>query len=256
MNPKLENAIFPVEEKNLYWEDAEEFLDDYKAVIRVDTEELVSIVPHSIVLKTNKEILEKTVGVIHSLGYTPVTDSVNSYLTNQKMIFHILIKEIYIHDGESPINLSLLIRNSYDSSYAFYFAIGTFRSICINGSIIGYKEIADKIYYKHTKRIDISEAERTIKRSINLFPRLEKRINILKNISFYGSPNVVKQSLRKANIIFRSRQFEKYILYNIKVYNIKNLYQFYNEMTSWVTHNVHPLYKESTLQKIAKAFEV
>jgi hypothetical protein len=223
---------------------------DYKGIVRSDTGKLISIVSNTYNLTTNEEVINKTLGVFEMLGLTYIIDPIHSHISDNRMILNIVIKDICINDGVSPISLAMFIHNSYDMTTKFRFRFGTFRYICSNGSVIGFKELCDPIEHKHTPNFYIDDIKREVERAIGIFPRVGERIEFLKTQVFTYTP------IRGRAESVMGSEFTKYMKkdYEREWKSLKTLYDLYLIMTWYVTHKVVRLQQETYFNKIAKVF--
>jgi len=241
---------FPVRREKLYYLDNSIWIPtNQDIIIREDTDEIISYVPRTYHLKTNAEIFDKIFEALQYLNLSVIIDPVNSFLSNERMICHLLLTDIIIKDDESAIFLSILIKNSYDRSRAFDFKFGMFRGICSNGSLLGYKSLMEGIYRKHTKGFSLHPITSKIKEVILNFPEVQKRIEHLQTVKF-------ETSYKKQSVQTLGNKFEAYMSEDlgIKWIKIKTLYDLYNEMTYFVTHKIPVIEREQYLDKIAKGF--
>lgn len=254
---QVNDFIFPVETTSLWYGKKQVDtlpVDSHKGIVRKHedkSDELISVVSQSYTLLPNEKVIESTIGVLENSGIKYAIDSVGSYLSNKRMILHAIFSDVVLNDGESNVNLSMLIHNSYDMSTAFRFKFGTFRWICSNGAVIGYKELADTVYRKHTQGIYIEDIEKAIHNAVEIFPEIEKRIKILQQKEF-------TKAVKPKIINMMGKQYEKFMAenYEKRWREIKTLYQLYQSLTWYVTHKVTPLQRELYLNKIAKVFEI
>lgn len=255
---KISDFIFPIRTTDLWYGTTKSDIlqvHSHKGIVRKyddKEDELISVVSKSYTLLPNEKVIENTVGVLDKLGINYTIDPVGSYLSNSRMILHVIfLDNITLNDGESDISLSMMIHNSYDMSTAFRFKFGTFRWICSNGAIIGYKELTNSVYRKHTQGVYIDDVKKSIQNAVQIFPEIEKRIKILQQKEFN------KNLKPKINSIM-GKPFERFMAekYEKRWKEIKTLYQLYQTLTWYVTHKVAPLPRETYLNKIAKVFEI
>ena len=151
----LREFCFPVDERRVAVDDfTSEFVDwgtensylqnDYKSIVRDDTNEVISIEKDSYRIIRNETLINELLQFLAVSGEEFKIDESHSFVQNNRMRLMITFPNLTLQDSESDINLSLFLHNSYDMSEGVRFAFGAIRAICQNGMIFG--EILGRYY--------------------------------------------------------------------------------------------------------------
>ena len=184
----LNKFMFPVEERPIAIHDGlQDIMDienrntflsaDYKALVRADTNEPISIVRNTYQVVPNRvlinELMEQLVGM-----ETPfVVEPSHSFVLNNKMRLQVKFPDLMVHDDDSDIALSLYLHNSYDGSEGVRAFFGAIRGICSNGMVFG-KSIS-KAYHRHTSGFELGKISESLSEITELMPGIQTRINEL-----------------------------------------------------------------------------
>jgi len=166
MSLDLQDFCFPVVERTVavddklneqaQWADEESYLDNgYKAIVREDTNNVISIVRDSYKIVTNRELINELLHFLAVSGEQFKIDPSHSFVQDNRMRLMITFPNLTLQDRESDINLSLFIHNSYDMSEGVRFYFGAIRGICQNGAVFG--QILGRYYSKHTSGFQMSD---------------------------------------------------------------------------------------------------
>src|SRR6056297_2963033 len=109
----VDNASTPL----IDLEDQQTFLPNgYKALVREDTNEVISIVKDSYKLVRNSDLIDHLLRELATLSYAFKIDSRHSFVDNSEMRLNIIFQELLFHDKESEIAFGVSVSNSYNSS--------------------------------------------------------------------------------------------------------------------------------------------
>lgn len=151
----IEQYYFPVEEQNIALAEDAPWLKNikgYKAIVRPNTEndpQVISVVRNSYKLVPNKELMEKFLEQVATLGVRWKVDPSHSFCQINRMRLQITFPDILLKDEDSDIPLSMYLHNSYDQSEGVRLFWGAIRSICTNGIVFG--TLMGSLYARHTK---------------------------------------------------------------------------------------------------------
>ena len=131
---RLENFMFPVEERAVYFQDNPHpnlnIANNYKAIVRQDSDKLISIMKNTYHLVPNREVILPLLQELHSLDSKWIIDPSHSFIDDSRMRIQITFPELTLNDGSSEIALSLFLHNSYDGSEGIRLFWGAIREIC------------------------------------------------------------------------------------------------------------------------------
>jgi len=196
---RLSEFLFPVTEKNVYFEDGEgnpDLTDQYKAITREDNGKLISIMNDSYQIVPNKEIIMPLMEQLHTLDNKWIIDPSHSFISDQRMRLQVTFPDLTFFDGKSDIALSLFLHNSYDGSEGVRLLWGAIRGICSNGMVFG--EVLAKFYARHTSGIRLDNLKQQVVQTYEQIPVIKQRIEKLQNLEVSKSMlESVEQKLGK-----------------------------------------------------------
>ena len=151
---QLSNYFFPISERSISVHSGledESLLpaDKFKAIVRADTNETISIVRDSYKVVENEELIIQLMYQLIHLDSPFKLDPSHSFCQSSRMRLQVTFPELTIRDSESAIALSLFLSNSYDMSEGVKLYFGAIRAICSNGMVFG--KVLSKFYGRHTK---------------------------------------------------------------------------------------------------------
>jgi hypothetical protein len=193
----LEQFCFPVEERDVYFSSNSKFFDwktngfiqrasprlasNHKAIIRSDSNSLISIVNRNYKLVSNKILIDQLLEQLRRTDHKFEIEPHHSFVRDNRMRLQIKFPELFIKDDSlEGMALSLYIHNSYDMSEGIRMYWGAIRSICTNGVVFG--EVLAKFYGKHTKGFDIKNLKQTLEKTYSLIPDIQERIEVLDSL--------------------------------------------------------------------------
>ena len=230
----------------------------HKAVVRGDTgdtlavhSEKYSLVPYQVHFDAFEKAIAKS-------GLDATNMRIGTDLTNngarifRQYLFpdHAVMVDSRYH-GNRPIALRILMFDSYDGSSAFWGKSGAFDFVCANQSVSG-KE-ADSIRFKHVGEMEakIDAAAEQLTYAAQRFYEETKRLDAwpqidLKNIEFSELVDSLPQS-NKTLIDNLTADFARI--------DGKTLWDGYNLLTRWATHNVPPKTSADRQKRVGELIE-
>ena len=184
----LSQFMFPVEERPVAIHDGiQDIMDienrntflsaDYKALVRADTNEPISIVRNTYQVVPNSVLINQLMQELVGMETPFVVEPSHSFVMNNKMRLQVKFPELSVSDDDSDIALSLYLHNSYDGSEGVRAFFGAIRDICTNGMVFG-KSIA-KAYHRHTSGFELGKISESLSEITELMPGIQTRINEL-----------------------------------------------------------------------------
>ena len=184
----LSHFMFPVEERPIAIHDGiQDIMDienrntflsaDYKALVRADTNEPISIVRNTYQVVPNRVLINQLMEELVGMETPFVIEPSHSFVMNNKIRLQVKFPDLTVQDDDSDIALSLYLHNSYDGSEGIRVFFGAIRGICTNGMVFG-KSIA-KAYHRHTSGFEIGKISDSLSEVTDLMPGIQTRINEL-----------------------------------------------------------------------------
>lgn len=251
---QLKPFLFPVEERAVAFEDypneffAESTLiktDKYKSIVRSDNNRLISIMPNTYKVVSNKEVVLPVIDFLDRFDNKWVVDPSHSFVQDGRMRLQITFPELIVNDGESDIALSLFIHNSYNGMEGVRGFWGGIRGICTNGMVFG--KLLGSFYSKHTSGINLDKFQTQLEETTSKLPIIEERINILRNIEVNSKMlEDVEHKLGKTAMDYVNSNFDptqsQYILLNV--------------LTHYVSHNLRRHVRANYQRQISNIFNI
>lgn len=224
------------------WENQETYLpNDYKCVVREDTNEAISIVRNSYKIVPNEELINKLMHELLTLDTPFKVDPSHSFVDNYRMRLQVTFPDITINDSKSDIALSLFLHNSYDMSEGVRMFFGGIRSICSNGMVFG--KLLAKFYHRHTKGFQIENLKESLVEAYEALPHIQDRIHQLEALPVTESIKTkVEDNLGKK--IARD-VIEEYPM---------NQYQLYDAITYVISHAIEQRLRARYQMAVSKTF--
>lgn len=244
---RLNEFLFPVMEKNVYFEDGNghpDLTDQYKAITREDNGKLISIMNDSYQIVPNKEIIMPLMEQLHNLDNKWIIDPSHSYVSDQRMRLQVTFPDLTFFDGKSDIALSLFLHNSYDGSEGVRLFWGAIRGICSNGMVFG--EVLAKFYARHTSGIQLGNLKQQVEQTYEQIPVIKQRIEILQNLE-------VSKSLLESV----EQKLGKRVMQHVNDQpNAVNQWILYNYLTWYVSHVIDQRIRAAYQLKVSKLFKL
>jgi hypothetical protein len=162
----LQDFMFPITERAIAVHNGEaDFIDlenkqtylsgDFKAIVREDTNELISIVRNSYQIVPNEVLINKLMHELVALETPFRIDPSHSFCENNRFRLQITFPDLSLKDSESDIPISLFLHNSYDMSEGVRVFFGAIRSICSNGMVLGMCSQSFTVNIRKTSKLKI-----------------------------------------------------------------------------------------------------
>ena len=254
----LEKYMFPVEERPVLIHDGnnnvidiehpEEYLQaDYKALVRADTNQAISIVKKSYNVVENRTIINELFSQLVGLGTAFRFDESHSFVNNNKMRLMVVFPEITIHDKDSLIRFSLYLENSYDESRAIRAYLGFIRDVCTNGTVFGSDIM--QYHHRHTAGFEMGNLKEFLLNMFQYAPEIQKKVHFLENS--YVTPNLA-ENIRKN----MGARIGKAVLGEDKeVVDVsKSQWDLYNDITHIISHDIDQAQRSRYQFAVAKTF--
>lgn len=251
----LESFCFPVTERLVAVDDATSpiinlensntFLpNSYKAIVRDDTNTVISIVKNSYQVVKNSELIDKLLRELATCGHSFRIDESHSFVSNERMRLQVTFPELTLRDRESDIALSAFIHNSYDQSEGVRFYFGAIRAICSNGMVFG--KILSKYYSRHTSGFSFENLGDKLAEAREYFPELQERINRLEILP------VDEQLVEHVSTKISKRLAEQCIAKE-EIGRITQ-WRLLNRLTNHISHEMEPRLQARYQTNVSKVF--
>ncbi len=217
---------------------------DYKAIVREDTNQVISIVRDSYKIVTNSELIDQLLRQLASCGQSFIIDPSHSFVSNARMRLQITFPELRLRDRESDIALSAFIHNSYDQSEGIRFYFGAIRAICSNGMVFG--TVLSKYYSRHTKGFSFEDLGAKLAEAKSYFPEIQERINRLEHL------RVDEQLLENVSDKISKRLAEQCIAEE-EIGRITQ-WRLLNRLTNHISHQMEPHLQARYQENVSKVF--
>jgi hypothetical protein len=251
----LQDFMFPVTERqvavnDLYhsgakWQDHQTFLPAaYKAIVREDTNEVISIVRDTYQLVRNEDLIKELLDQLLGLSTSFKIDPTHSFVQNERMRVQVTFPELRMKDSDSDIALSLFLHNSYDQSEGVRMYFGAIRSICSNGMVFG--DVMAKMYHRHTRGFELSQLKDKLEEAVETFPIINHRIRQLERTP-------VDEKLVENIEKHISKRLAQQMLEDQELDSISQ-WKLFNKLTYYVSHDLEQHKRARYQQQIAKVF--
>ena len=243
---QIEQFMFPIEVRPVAVHDGitnfEHFLpSDYKAIVRADTNETISIVKKSYQIVENQDLINNLLAELSELSTPYQIDPSHSFCDNKRMRLQITFPELTVQDSDSEIALSLFLHNSYDMSEGVRMLWGAIRGICANGMVFG--TVLGKFYAKHTKGFRIGNLKDSLTATYDQIPAIQNRIKQLESSQVTQElKNLVEKGVGKklSKTVFDQRPLTQW--------------EMYNGLTNYISHVMEPRHRSRYQQAISRIF--
>lgn len=215
---------------------------DYKAIVRTDTNEVISVVGSNYQLVSNERLITTLCEELKDRQIPAFIDESHSYVNSQHMRLQINFPEFMFHDGASEIALCLFLHNSYDGSESVRFVFGAIRETCGNGMVT--TETLTEYSFRHCRGVNI---ERNVSKAftavINQWPLVEERVKVLVQTPF------TTEMYSKVERIM-GKDWGQYL----RSEQPETLWVAYNLMTGFISHQFLKDYRAKYQQGVSKVF--
>lgn len=244
---KIEDFTFAVAEDELKLSDGKT-LDKFKAIVRVDNWKPISVVRDSYTLYPNGDAIAEVLQVLELERVKYRIDKVNSYISDSRMILTLILQEEVVHDGTSPVAMTITLHNSYDMTSAVRYTFGHFRFVCSNGALFRWEGLAEEVK-RHTEGLLAKDFQVDVVSALHLFPKINDKFKALASV-----PVSQKQIDNSYQIM--GKRYENHVKDNLLQHNLKTVYDLYNLMTWYTSHKIIHTQREQYLKQISEAFKI
>ena len=220
--------------------------NDYKAIVREDTNQVISIVKQTYKLVPNATLIDLLLRELAMCGHTFRFNAQHSYVDNNRMRLQMTFPELTLHDSESDIALTAYLHNSYDQSEGVRFIFGSIRYICSNGCVFG--DVLSRYYSKHTSGFSFENLGQKLKQAKEFFPEIQERINRLERLP-------VDETLVEKVSETVSKRLAEQVIQEHEIGRISQ-WKLYNRLTNYASHDLDPAYQARYQHNISKVFKL
>lgn len=252
LEKRLEPFLFPVTEKEVHYSDLLNRntvrTKDYKAIVRKDNGQLISIMNDTYKIVPNSEVIKPLMEQLNTLDTSWFIDSSHSFVDSTRMRLQVTFPELIFHDGRSDVSLSLFLHNSYDGSEGVRMMFGAIRAICKNGMVFG--EVLSKFYGKHTMGLNVKNLKEQIDASYEKIPVIKHRIEQLQNEKVNDTlRQSIEKNLGKKIACYISEQEEE-------TQRAKNQWIVYNMITYYISHVIQQRLRAQYQLEVSRLFKL
>lgn len=153
----MSRVDFPVAEQALDIRQTGIPVMSHKAIVRTDTNEVLSIVGEGYKLVENRKLFSDFERAIteSDLNTSGLQRRIETSHNGARSFLRYVFPEhqVDVSGNGDKINMEIVVKNSYDGSSSFETMLGGYRLLCMNGQVVG-----DTIYrrkHKHTRGLNI-----------------------------------------------------------------------------------------------------
>ena len=253
-NNELKPYLFEVEERKVHYETIPPHLfpihqltgtESYKAIVRKDNERLISIMPQTYNVVSNREVILPVLDFLTEYDNKWLIDQSHSFVDDGRMRLQITFPDLTVNDGTSEIALSLFLHNSYTGVEGVRGFWGGIRGICSNGMVFG--ELLGKFYHRHTNGINLDLLKEQVMISTEKLPVIQQRINILQSINTNSQQlEAIENKLGK--------KIKEYVDENYDYTD--NQWKLLNVLTYYISHNIQKHLRSRYQLQVSKLFNI
>ncbi len=251
----LQEFMFPITERPVAinngrndisdWDNVQTFLtSDYKAIVREDTNEPISIVKNSYQVVPNETLINKLMHELVLIDTPFKIDPSHSFCENNRMRLQVTFPDLTLKDDESGIALSLYLHNSYDMSEGVRMFWGAIRAICANGCVFG--KVLSQFYGRHTQGFQISNLRKTLTETYDMIPTIQNRIDELRSMPVTGK---LKEDVEKEV----GKRMAKEVL---PTADMLSQWQLYNALTNIISHSIEQRLRARYQMAVSRVFQL
>ena len=246
---QLSNYFFPIEERSVsvhsgHDDDTQFDAPKFKAIVRSDNDDLISIVKDSYKVIENEDLIKKLMYELVNLDSPFKLDPSHSFCHSNRMRLQVTFPDITIKDNDSSIALSLFLSNSYDMSEGLRLYFGAIRAICSNGMVFG--KVFSRFYGRHTKNLEISNIAETLKQSVDHLPVIQSRIHELEDRVM--TPELAEKVEKEIG--------KKIAMESITPNIPQSQWTVYNNITNHISHSMDQHLRARYQMATAKVFDL
>lgn len=252
LEKRLSPYLFPVMEREVFHSDVQSktplLTKEYKAIVRKDNGELISIMNDTYKIVPNSEVIKPLMEQLNLLDTSWFIDSSHSYVESNRMRLQVTFPELVLHDGRSDISMSLFVHNSYDGSEGVRLLWGGIRAICKNGCVWG--TVLSRFYGKHTAGINIKNLNQQVEATYEKIPVIKHRIEQLLNEKVTDTlRQQIEKNLGKKIACYIGEQEEE-------TQRAKNQWVIYNMITYYVSHVIQQRLRAQYQLEVSRLFKL
>lgn len=218
----------------------------YKAILRSDTNEVISIVRDTYKVVKNQDLIHQLLRQLATCGENFKIDPSHSFVDNYRMRLMITFPDLKLRDRESDIALSAFIHNSYDQSEGVRFYFGAIRAICSNGIVFG--DLLSKYYSRHTKGFSFEKLADKLADAKEYFPEIQNRIHRLERLPV---TEVLYEDISEKI----SKKLAEQVMQQEEIGRITQ-WQLHNRLTNHISHKLEPRLQARYQQNVSKVFSL
>ena len=240
-------AVDTSEHPTIDLEDQQTFLpNSYKALVREDTNEVISIVNDSYKLIRNKDLIDHLFRELATLSYAFKIDSRHSFVNNCEMSLNIIFPELLFYDKQSEIAFGVTVSNSYNTAKSVKVEFSGLRKVCENGLILN--TILSSFCFKHTSGFTFEGLGTRLEEAQQFFPEIQERIHRLEHLP------VTEALMEKVSEKISKRLAEQVI----EEHEIGRLRQWelFNRLTNHISHDMEPRLQSRYQESVSKLFAI
>lgn len=249
----LQKYFFPVVETDVYYDNmGAKYTGRYKGIIRTDTNDLISIVSNDYKLIPNEQLINS---VLETLDKTDIRYNINdnpkhSYVDNKRMRLHLTFPDLHIQDDSAEgIDVAMYIHNSYDTSERVRIIFGMLRLVCTNGAKMWMPYNTDaKFNRKHTQGLNLEKLRQQFDTVYHSIPEIQERIRVL---DMLDKQTVIGEAITKVKDSISVTMAEE-----AEKANPQTMWQLYNLLTAYVTHQTAVRQHAEYQRKISNLFHI
>lgn len=237
--------VFPVETQEIF-DSRGEPINGHKAVVRMDTNEVLGVHGSRYKTVTNTEVVSSIVDAMQTANLSKnVTMSIKSIEGGRKMRGEIIFNDLTIEPEVGDyVQFRISFFNSYDGSWAFSQAADGLRLWCLNGCTSPVSTARTR--FKHTQSINVEASAAKIKTGYATFINQREvwqswmKTSVSQNIvERFFKETVAKGFTRQTTV---TKTNEKQLENLLKIWDDEkrqlgqNKWALYNCLTYWATH--------------------
>ena len=248
----LQDFMFPITERAIAvhngeadfidWENKQTYLSgDFKAIVRQDSNALISIVRKSYCIVPNEVLINKLMHELVALETPFRIDPSHSFCENNRMRLQITFPDLALKDSESDIPISLFLHNSYDMSEGVRVFFGGIRSVCSNGMVFG--NVLARYYGRHTQGFKIENITSKLREAYQYLPDIQDRINELEMTP--AEPELFSKI---------ENEISKKIAKEVETEEQISAWELLNRITYIISHSIALRYRARYQQNVSRVF--
>lgn len=235
-------AIFNGQNDITDWDNVSTFLTSgYKAIVREDTNEPISIVKKTYQVVPNELLINKLMHELVALETPFRIDPSHSFCENNRIRLQITFPDLSLKDSDSDIPISLFLHNSYDMSEGVRVFFGGIRSVCSNGMVFG--NVLARYYGRHTQGFKIENITSKLREAYQYLPDIQDRINELEMTP--AEPELFTKV---------ENEISKKIAKEVETEEQISAWELLNRVTYFISHSIAQRHRARYQQSVSRVF--